>query len=105
MHRVAVGSIKIAVSAVNQVRNVSLFEALAKLRPPTIAQHVIQDDSRRNLVLTALSTLANDRTVTTRAPASVKASAMPIAIRGSSSQMRIEQPARLELFMGLPPRG
>ena len=50
---------------------------------------------------TAMSALANDRAVTTRAPAPVNASAMPSAIRGSSSQMRIEQPAKLVLFMVL----
>ena len=47
----------------------------------------------------AMSARASDGTVNTRAPASVKASAMPSAIKGSSSQMRTEQPARLALFM------
>jgi hypothetical protein len=42
---------------------------------------------------------ASDRTVTTRAPTFEKASAMSIAIRGLSSQMRIEQPAKLALLM------
>ena len=42
---------------------------------------------------------ASDRTVTTRAPTFEKASAMSIAIMGSSSQMRIEQPAKLALLM------
>ena len=40
---------------------------------------------------------ASDRTVTTRAPTFEKASAM--SIRGSSSQMRIEHPAKLALLM------
>ena len=50
MHRVAIGSNKIAVSAVDHVRDVSLFEAFAKLRTLTIAERVIQDDGRRNLI-------------------------------------------------------
>jgi hypothetical protein len=50
MHRVATGSIKIAVSAMEHVRDVSLFEPFAKLRALTIAERVIQDDGRRNLV-------------------------------------------------------
>src|SRR5689334_19230495 len=41
---------------------------------------------------------ATDATLVTRAPAAVKASAMLNAISGSSSQMRIEQPAKLELL-------
>jgi hypothetical protein len=41
----------------------------------------------------------SDRTFNTRAPAREKASAMPSAIKGSSSQMRIEQPAKLALLM------
>jgi hypothetical protein len=48
---------------------------------------------------TAMSALANDRAVTTRAPAPANASAMPNAIKGSSSQTRIERPAKLVLFM------
>src|SRR5689334_16265014 len=51
---------------------------------------------------TAMSALANDPAVIIRAPAAVNASAMPSAIKGSSSQMRIEQPAKLVLFMGRP---
>jgi hypothetical protein len=55
---------------------------------------------------TAMSALANDRAVTTRAPAPANASAMPNAIKGSSSQTRIERPAKLVLFMfGIPWRG
>jgi hypothetical protein len=50
MHRVAAGSIKIAVSAVKHVRDVSLVEPLSKLRTLTIAERVNHDDGRRNLV-------------------------------------------------------
>ena len=50
MHSVAACSIKFAVSAVEHVRDVSLFEPFAKLRTFTIAQRVIQDDGGRNLV-------------------------------------------------------
>ena len=50
MHRVAAGSIKIAVSTMEHVRDVSLFEPFAKLRTLAIAERVIQDDGRRNLV-------------------------------------------------------
>jgi hypothetical protein len=50
MHRVAAGSIKFAVSAVEHVGDVSLFEPFAKLRTLAIAERVIQDDGRRNLV-------------------------------------------------------
>jgi hypothetical protein len=48
---------------------------------------------------TAMSALANDRAVTTLAPTPVNASAMLNAIKGSSSQTRIERPAKLVLFM------
>ena len=50
MHRVAAGSIKFAVSAMEHAGDVSLFEPFAKLRTLAIAKHVIQDDGRRNLV-------------------------------------------------------
>ena len=54
----------------------------------------------------ATNAWAIERTVTTRAPTFEKASAMPIAIMGSSSQMRIEQPAKLVLLMvDVPWRG
>src|SRR6185295_17422977 len=48
---------------------------------------------------TAISALACECTVTTRAPAFEKAFAICKAIRGSSSHTRIEQPAKLVLFM------
>jgi hypothetical protein len=71
--------------------------------PPSraVAQGMIQDDSRRSVVFYDNEGLAwaRDRTVRTRAPAFVKAFAMSSAIRDSSSQMRIEQPARLALLM------
>jgi hypothetical protein len=51
----------------------------------------------------AANARTRDFTATTRAPASEKAFAMPSAIRGSSSQMRIEQPAKLALFMVVVP--
>ncbi len=50
MHRVAAGSIKFAVSAVEHIRDVSFFEPFAKLRTLAIAERVIQDDGRRNLL-------------------------------------------------------
>jgi len=46
-----------------------------------------------------MSASASDRAFNTRAPACEKASAMPSAIKDSSSQMRIEQPAKLALLM------
>ena len=49
-HRFAAGSIKIAVPAMDHVRDVPLFEPFAKLRTLTIAERVIQDDGRWNLV-------------------------------------------------------
>jgi hypothetical protein len=47
MHRIAAGSIKFALSA---VEHVSLFEPFAKLRTFAIAERVTQDDGRRSLV-------------------------------------------------------
>jgi hypothetical protein len=47
----------------------------------------------------------SDCTCTTRAPAVVNASAIPMAISGSSSTMRIERPARLVLCIEHPRRG
>jgi hypothetical protein len=52
---------------------------------------------------TVMSASASDRTVNTRAPAPVNASAMLSAIKGASSQMRIEQPAKLALYIGAIP--
>ena len=51
LHRVAIGSTKIAVAAVDHIRDVSFFEPFAKLRTLAIAERVIQDDGRRNLVI------------------------------------------------------
>ena len=48
MHRVV---IKFAVSAVEHVGDISLFEPFAKLRTFSIAECMIQDDGRRNLGL------------------------------------------------------
>jgi hypothetical protein len=45
----------------------------------------------------AANARARDFTATTRAPGSEKAFAMPSTIRGSSSQIRIEQSAKLVL--------
>ena len=53
---------------------------------------------------TAISSLASDCTVNTRAPAPVNASNAD-AMKGSSSQMRIVQPTKLALFIGPTPRG
>ena len=93
----------VAVPTVEHIRDVALFEAFAELRTLAITERVIQDDSRGRLVFYDHECLGSELAVTTRAPPFEQASAISSAINGSSSQIRIEQPAKLELLMVVVP--
>jgi hypothetical protein len=76
-----------------------LFQVRAVLRTLTIAQRMIQDNGRWRVFLYGTNARARDCAVTTRAPAFETSFAISSAIRGSSSQMRMVQPAKLALLM------